>query len=121
MLKVKRRRSETKPMSSVEFEDFKKLDIRVGRILEATKVEGSSKLIRLSIQIGAETKQAIAGILKYYDAPSLVGRLVIVVTNLKPKEMMGLKSEVMILAAFDGKELSLLKPDKDMITGSAVS
>ncbi|MCL4340098.1 MAG: methionine--tRNA ligase subunit beta [Nitrososphaerota archaeon] len=108
-------------MSTVEFEDFKKLDIRVGRILEATKVEGSSKLIKLSIEIGAETKQAIAGIIKYYDVPSLVGKLVIVVTNLKPKEMMGLKSEVMVLAAFDGKELSLLRPDKDIATGSPVS
>lgn len=108
-------------MSQVEFEDFKKLDIRVGKIVAAAAVEGSSKLIRLAIQIGGETRQAIAGILKYYDVPSLVGKSVIVVTNPRPKEMMGLKSEVMVLAAFDGKNLALLQPDKDMGTGSAVS
>ena len=105
----------------VSYEEFSKLDIRVGRIVEAKKVEGSRKLIELEIDIGGTVKRAVAGIASYYDVEKLPGAQVAVVTNLQPKVLMGLVSEVMILAAFANDKLSVLRPDTEMENGAKVS
>ncbi len=78
---------------------FSKVQMRVGQVLEAEKVEGSRKLIRMRVDIGTEVRQVVAGIAEAYDAASLVNRKVVIVANLKPARLMGLESNGMIVAA----------------------
>lgn len=108
-------------MEKVSFDEFKRLDLRVGVVKEAKPMEGSRKLLKVTVDLGGEFKQAIAGISKYYTPDQLVGRRVIVVTNLQPKIIMGQASEVMLLAAFNETDLSLLTTDKPMPPGTPVS
>jgi len=108
-------------MEKVSFEEFKKLDIRVGKVISAERVKGSKKLVELKIDIGGEVKRAVAGIAEFYDPDEVVDKLVVVVTNLQPKKIFGLESEVMILAAFDGRRLAILQPDKEVPLGTQVT
>ncbi len=82
----------------ITFEEFKKVDLRVGLVKEAEKVRGSRKLIRLVVDLGGEERQILAGLLPWYDPEWFVGKYVIVVANLKPKKMAGLESQGMLLA-----------------------
>jgi methionyl-tRNA synthetase len=109
-------------MERVSFDEFQKITIKVGKVKEVYRIENSKKLLRVLIDLGEEgTKQAVAGISKYYTPESLAGKTVIVVTNLEPKTMAGYTSEVMLLAAFNEKDLSLLTTDKEMPPGTKVS
>lgn len=83
----------------ISIEEFARVDLRVGRVVEAERVPGSRKLLRLVVDIGGERRQVLAGIAKWYRPEDLVGKYVIVVANLKPKRMAGLESQGMILAA----------------------
>jgi len=83
----------------ISIEDFAKVEMRVGKILEAERVSGSDKLIKLQVDIGDETRQVVAGIGKAYSPDQLVGKVVVVVTNLKPAKLMGVVSNGMIVAA----------------------
>jgi methionyl-tRNA synthetase len=83
----------------ISIEDFAKVQMRVGQILEAERLEGSRKLIKLKVDLGREVRQLVAGIADAYEATSLVNRKVIVVANLKPAKLMGVESNGMILAA----------------------
>lgn len=105
----------------VSIEDFTKLDLRVGRIVEAETIPKSRKLIKLTIDIGGEFKQAVAGIAGEYSLEELKGKEVAVLVNLKPKTMFGVKSEVMILASQDDEKLSLIVPDREVKTGSKIT
>lgn len=105
----------------ISYENFTRIDIRVGKVLSAAPVLGAKKLLRLQIDIGGQTKQCIAGIGMNYSANDLVGKSVAVVTNLAPKTLFGLSSDVMLLAAVEGDILSLLKPDKDVSAGAKVT
>ena len=90
--------------SRISIEDFAKVQMRVGQILEAAKIEGSRKLIKLRVDIGTEVRQVVAGIAEAYDSASLLNRKVILVANLKPARLMGVESNGMIVAAsVDGK------------------
>jgi methionine--tRNA ligase beta chain len=83
----------------ISIDDFKKVEIRVGEILSAEKIEGSEKLLKLKVSFGDEERQVLSGIAAYYPEPSaLVGKRVPFVTNLAPRMMMGLESQAMILA-----------------------
>jgi len=106
----------------VEYSDFAKLDLRVGRILKAEPVPGSRKLLKLMVDIGGEERQVLAGIARGYKPEELVGKLVIVVVNLKPKRMAGLVSQGMVLAApcGDGEKPVLLTVDEEVPPGSKV-
>jgi methionyl-tRNA synthetase len=86
----------------ISIEEFAKVQMRVGQVLEAEKVEGSRKLIRMRVDIGTEIRQVVAGIASAYAPESLVNRKVILVANLKPAKLMGIVSDGMILAATDG-------------------
>ena len=88
-----------KKMDQVTFEEFKKMDLRVGKILEAVKVEGTDKLIKMKIDIGDETRQMIAGIADTYAPESLVGKKLAVIVNLQPAIIRGIESQAMLLAA----------------------
>ena len=106
----------------ISFEDFKKLDLRVAEIVEAEKVENSEKLVKLLIDSGNDEKrQIVAGIGKTYIPKELIGKQIIVVTNLEPRSLMGLESQGMLLAAFSSEEPVLIVPDKEIMPGSSIS
>jgi len=105
----------------VSFEEFSKMDLRVGKITKAEPVTGSRNLIKMHIDVGeGETRQAVAGIAQYYSAKELEGRQVAVIANLQPKRMFGIESNVMILAAEDEKTVSILLPDRPVKLGSKI-
>ena len=107
---------------TVSFDQFKELDLRVAKVLEASRVEGSEKLLKLSIDIGDEKRQLIAGVGKVYEPESLIGKEIVVVVNLEPKTMMGFESRGMLLAAHDenGNPV-LLMPEKETPPGSKIT
>lgn len=95
----------------IAFEDFKKLDLRVGKIIEASKIEKSDKLLKLRVDLGeAKPRQIVAGIAPYFKPEELINKKVVVVSNLKPRKIFGHLSEGMVLAANDGNNFALLTP-----------
>ena len=103
-------------------EEFESLGLKVAKIIEAERIENSDKLIRLKIDVGGEERQIIAGIGKSYALEDLVNTEIIVVSNLEPKELMGLQSQGMLLATVDeDNKVVLLKPEKEVLPGSLVS
>jgi len=118
----KKDKKEPEPPSEISIDDFFKVEMKVGVVLESKPVEGADKLLVSKIKIGDEVRQIVSGIAKYYSPDELVGKKVTVVTNLKPVKLRGVLSEGMILAAQDGDKLSILSPEKDEISdGSQVS
>ncbi len=108
-------------MGYISFSDFKKLDLRVGEIVEAERVEGSRKLVKLSVDLGNERRQLVAGVAEYYDPKDLVGKQIVVVANLQPRKFMGIESQGMLLAAVvDGRPV-LLSPEEKVPPGTPVS
>ncbi|HOM30271.1 MAG TPA: methionine--tRNA ligase subunit beta, partial [Deltaproteobacteria bacterium] len=107
----------------ITIEDFTKVDLRVGRVLEAHAVEGSDKLVRLLVDLGEpRPRNIVAGIRKAYPEPvGLVGKLVLVVANLRPRKMRSGLSEGMILAAGSGDHWRICTVDGDMSPGAKVS
>lgn len=102
-------------------EEFKKLDLRVGQVIEAEKIEGSDKLLRLEIDLGDEWRQVVAGIGEYYTAEELINKQVVIVANLESKIIKNIESQGMILAAEDKDgNISLIVPDKKITPGSKV-
>lgn len=84
----------------ISFDEFSKIELKVGTIIEAEEVEGSEKLLKLKIDLGEEeARQILAGVKQWYKPEDFVGKQVIVVANLEPKKMMGLESQGMMLAA----------------------
>ncbi|MDD2274528.1 MAG: methionine--tRNA ligase subunit beta [Candidatus Pacebacteria bacterium] len=108
-------------MEIINFEDFIKIDLRIGKIIEAEKVEGSTKIIKTIVDLGEDKKQVLAGIGEFYTPEELIDKVVAVVVNLSPKKIMGFDSEGMILAVKDGESLSLLGTDKEIKIGSKIS
>ncbi|MFX0187950.1 MAG: methionine--tRNA ligase [Candidatus Hodarchaeota archaeon] len=108
---IKKEKIEEKEM--ITYEDFKKLDIRVALIENAEKVKGTDNLLKLDIDIGTEKRTLIAGVAKFYEEKDLIGKKIVVLANLEPKKMRGILSQGMLLAAEDGKVISVLTPDKD--------
>ncbi len=105
----------------ISIDDFDKINLKVGKVIECEKVEGSDKLLKSKIKVNNEIKQIVSGIYKYYSPQDMIGKNVIVVTNLKPVKLRGILSEGMILAASDENgNLSLCTVDKDIIDGSVV-
>jgi len=86
-------------LSQINIEEFIKVQMRVGQILEAEKIEGSRKLLKLRVDIGDEVRQLVAGIAEAYEPASLLNKKVVVVANLKPARLMGVESNGMIVAA----------------------
>ncbi len=104
----------------VSYEEFSKLDICVGRVVEAERVAGSQNLLKLTIDVGGSLRTCISGIAKYYRPEDLKGKYVTVVVNLKPRRVFGIDSEAMILAAEDGDNLVLIVPEAPIRPGSKV-
>jgi len=108
------------PENLISIEDFAKVEIKVGKVLESKPVEGAEKLLVSKIKVGNEVKQIVSGIAKYYSPEEFVGKTVAVVTNLKPVKLRGVLSEGMILAASNKKDLSLLTLDKEIEDGTNI-
>lgn len=104
----------------INFEDFKKLDLRIGTIKKAEEIEDSNKLIKVKVDTGSDVRQLVAGIKNSYSAKEIEGQQVVVLTNLEPKKIFGIESQGMILAANNGDQIALLKPDKEVETGTEV-
>lgn len=104
----------------IVYEDFIKLDLRVGKILTAEKVKKSKKLIHLTVDIGYEKRSVVSGIAEFHEAETLIGKNVVVVANLKPRKMMGIESKGMVLMAND-PDKGLLFVSSDAQPGSVVN
>ncbi len=104
----------------ISFEDFKKLEIRIGKIVSAQKVEETDKLLKLEVDLGEEKRQVVAGIAECYEADELVGKEVPVLVNLEPRKIRGVESNGMILVANDNGKLVLLHPEKEVAPGANV-
>lgn len=105
----------------INYDDFKKIELKVAKILEAERVEGSEKLLKLKLDLEeAETRQVIAGIGKNYAPAGLPGKEIIIVANLEPRKLMGLESNGMLLAADSPDGPVILIPEKEVKVGSII-
>lgn len=107
--------------AEIAFDDFAKIDLRVALIKEAAAVEGSNKLLQLTLDLGNETRNVFSGIAKYYKPEDLTGRLTVMVANLAPRKMRFGVSEGMVLSAGDDKGLYLLSPESGARPGQRVA
>lgn len=103
----------------ITFDDFKKLDLRVAKILQAEKVDGSDKLLKLQVDLGDEKRQLVSGIARFYQPEDLIGKQIIIIANLEPRIIFGMESQGMLLAAGDNEAI-LLQPDKEVAPGTMV-
>lgn len=104
--------------SMINFDDFQKVEIQIGTIIEAVSVENSEKLLKLTVDFGEEKRQVLSGIAKFYSPEDLVNKQFTFVTNLEPRQIMGLESQAMILAA--GDQASLLTPINTVPNGTKI-
>ena len=117
----KQEKMEENATNIIGIEDFAKVQLKVGRVLEAEPVEGSDKLLKLQVVIGTEKRQIVAGIKANYTPEDLIGRQVVVVVNLKPAKLRGVESQGMLLAATDENGGAiLLQPDREAPEGTQV-
>lgn len=107
-------------MEHITFDEFKRMDFRVGEVLKAEKVEGTDKLIKLEVDIGTEKRTMVAGVADVYTAEELVGKKFIVIVNLKPAVIRGIESQGMLLAAEVEGKATIPFFDKDVLTGAKV-
>lgn len=103
----------------ITIDDFKKVELRVGKILTAEAVPDSDKLVKLSVDIGKEKRQIVAGIRKAYPPEVLVGKEIVIIANLEPRQLLGLESQGMLLAA-EGEVPVILIPEKDVPPGAGI-
>ena len=104
----------------ITIDDFCKVQLKVGEVLASEKVEKSNKLLKNTVKIGDQTRTILSGIAKFYTPEEMVGKKVVVVTNLKPRMMCGFESCGMILCASEGDKLSLVSPEKLIESGAEV-
>lgn len=118
---VKKEESKEGIKPAIEFEDFEKIDMKVGKILECEKHPDADKLLVFKVKIGDETRQIVSGIKKWYEPEQLIGKKVVVLMNLKPRKIRGIESQGMLLSAEKDGELSLLSVLNDVEDGSGVA
>jgi methionine--tRNA ligase beta chain len=105
----------------ISFAEFQKLDLRIGKIVEATPIPNSKKLIKITVDFGSEKRQAVAGLLKYYKPEDFVGKKCVFLLNLQRRVLAGVESQCMILAAEDeAGNVTVLQPEKDIAEGSKI-
>lgn len=108
--------------TEIQYDDFGKLDMRIGEIKSAEKITKSKKLLKLTVDIGLETRTILSGIAQQFSPAEVIGKKVILLANLKPRKMMGIESRGMILMSEDKEgKLFFLNPDGDAENGSAIS
>ena len=105
----------------ISYEDFMKVQLKVGKVLECIEHTNANKLLVLKVDIGGgEVRQIVSGIKQWYQAAQLVGKSVVVVSNLAPANLRGVESQGMVLAASSGADVILVAPEKDALPGSIV-
>jgi len=108
-------------MDQIKYDDFAKVEFKIGEIKEASIVEGSEKLLMLQVDFGEENLRTVfSGIKQWYSPEDLIGKKTVFVTNIKPRKIMGVESQAMIFAAGDEEEVALLFLDKDKKNGTKV-
>jgi len=122
MLKDTTRKMLKLAMELINYDDFAKVEFRIGEIKEAQAVEGSEKLIKLVVDFGKELGERIvfSGIKKWYQPKELINKKTVFVINMVPKKIMGEESQAMIFGAENGDDMSILLLDKDLDNGSKV-
>ena len=119
--KAEEKYPEVEKKPEITIDDFDKVQIQVGEVIKCEPVPKAKKLLVSQIKIGAETRQIVSGIAKYYKSEEMVGKKVAVITNLKPCKLCGVESQGMILAAGDDEgNLSVVTVDKDIVSGSEI-
>ena len=113
--------AEEEKLPEITIDDFGKIELRVGEVIACEKVKKSEKLLHETVKVGEEVRSVVSGIAKYYTPEEMVGKRVVLVTNLKPVKLCGVKSEGMILCAEDSEgNLSLISPEKVMESGAKI-
>lgn len=103
----------------ITYEQFQNIELRVAKVLQAERIEGSDKLVKMRVSLGEEERTIVAGIGKKYDPADLIGKEIAVVANLEPRSLMGIESNGMVLAAgHDGPVL--LCPDREVLPGAQI-
>src|SRR3989344_2924313 len=104
----------------IPFNDWKKMDLRIGKILEVNDHPNADKLLVFKVDIGNEVRNIVEGIKKYYTKKELLNKKIVVFVNLEQKELRGIKSEGMILAAVKDDKVVLLQPERDIDVGAVI-
>jgi methionyl-tRNA synthetase len=117
---MKNKEKNTEKKEYVKIDDVLKLGLKVAEILEAERVENTDKLIKMKIKIGEEERQIIAGIAMSYSPDEIIGKKIVVVSNMKPAKIRGIESNGMLLAASNGDSLSLITVDREIDSGSSI-
>ncbi len=105
---------------TINLDEFKKVELKVAKVISAERVDGSEKLLKLQVNLGEAKRQVIAEIGKAYNPEDLTGQQIIIVANLETRSLMGLESQGMVLAANDESGPVLLMPDKEVVPGTGV-
>jgi len=104
----------------ITFDDFKKLEIKIGTVLSAEKVAGADKLVKLEIDLGTEKRQLVAGMAEFFEPSHFIGKALPVLTNLEPRKLRGIESQGMVLAVeVEGRPV-LLVPEDEVPPGSII-
>jgi methionyl-tRNA synthetase len=105
----------------ITIDDFRKIELKVAKIIGAEPIEGSEKLVKLVVDVKEDNpRQILAGIAKSYPCDYLIGKEIVIITNLEPRQIMGLESNGMLLAAKDDGEPIIITPEKEVVPGSSV-
>ena len=114
--------TEQSAKATIQFDDFAKIDLKVGTILHAEKVEKADKLLKLEVDMGSEKRTIVSGIAMHFSPDEIIGKQVVVVANLAPRKMRGIESNGMILMAEDANgKLHFVSPGEKINEGSGVS
>lgn len=105
----------------ITYDDFKKVQLKLGIVKQAEAIEGSDKLIKMQVEVGSETRQIVSGIRKWYSPEQMIGKAVVVVANLKPAKLFGVESQGMLLAAEQDGDLKLVTIDGSLPSGAEIS
>lgn len=111
-------------MEKIKIDDFLKIEIKIGKIIEAEKIEQSNKLLKLKVDFGNDdVRQVLSGIAKWYNPEDMIGKNFTFVVNLEYRNMLDMESQAMILACHDKENdiVSALMPDKDILPGSPIN
>jgi methionine--tRNA ligase beta chain len=106
----------------ITMDDFRLIDLRVGRVIAAETITGTSRLMKVRVDLGTEQRNLVAGLATFYTSEQLLGAKVVVVTNLQPATICGVRSEGMLLGAgcSDGHDVALITVNKDVRDGTRV-
>ena len=105
----------------ITIDEFAKVELRTAKVLEAERVPDADRLLKLQVQVGSETRQVVAGIAKHYAPEDVVGKTIVIVTNLQPATIRGIESNGMLLAASRKKKLALVTVDGEIPSGCSIS